>query len=89
MNKPYLWLKDNISADHLPDVSHALTEPDGLLAIGGEINPEQLLVAYRKGIFKTVSPVIFLRINITIDLSLLVSGKSPIRALPPLPTEIR
>ncbi len=51
MNKPYIWLKENKCADHLPDVSHALTEPDGLLAIGGELSPDRLLDAYRKGIF--------------------------------------
>jgi leucyl/phenylalanyl-tRNA--protein transferase len=28
-----------------------LAEPDGLLAIGGDLSPERLLVAYRQGIF--------------------------------------
>ncbi|HET9825055.1 MAG TPA: leucyl/phenylalanyl-tRNA--protein transferase [Chitinophagaceae bacterium] len=28
-----------------------LAEPDGLLAIGGDLSPERLLLAYRKGIF--------------------------------------
>lgn len=28
-----------------------LSEPDGLLAIGGDLSPERLLLAYRKGIF--------------------------------------
>ena len=51
LNKPYIWLKDNKFSDHLPDVNHALTEPDGLLAIGGELNPDCLLDAYREGIF--------------------------------------
>jgi leucyl/phenylalanyl-tRNA--protein transferase len=34
-----------------PDVSHALTEPNGLLAIGGSLAPGCLLSAYRRGIF--------------------------------------
>ena len=29
----------------------ALAEPDGLLAIGGDLSPERLLAAYQKGIF--------------------------------------
>ena len=49
-NKLY-WIADNILAEEFPDVSHALTEPDGLLAIGGVLNPSLLLDAYRKGIF--------------------------------------
>lgn len=28
-----------------------MAEPDGLLAIGGDLSPERLLLAYRKGIF--------------------------------------
>ncbi|MHB0776477.1 leucyl/phenylalanyl-tRNA--protein transferase [Halomonas sp. WWR20] len=34
-----------------PDVSHALDEPDGLLAAGGSLTPAWLLAAYRRGIF--------------------------------------
>jgi leucyl/phenylalanyl-tRNA---protein transferase len=34
-----------------PDVSRALLEPNGLLAIGGNLEPECLLRAYRRGIF--------------------------------------
>jgi leucyl/phenylalanyl-tRNA---protein transferase len=49
-NKLY-WIADNILADEFPDVSHALTEPDGLLAIGSDLNPDLLLEAYQKGIF--------------------------------------
>ena len=30
---------------------HAFAEPDGLLAIGGDLSPERLLAAYQKGIF--------------------------------------
>ncbi|RMH16874.1 MAG: leucyl/phenylalanyl-tRNA--protein transferase, partial [Gammaproteobacteria bacterium] len=34
-----------------PDPETALIEPDGLLAIGGDLHPERLLHAYRQGIF--------------------------------------
>ncbi|MEE9575150.1 MAG: leucyl/phenylalanyl-tRNA--protein transferase [Gammaproteobacteria bacterium] len=50
-NTKLYWIADNIVSEEFPDVSHALTEPDGLLAIGGDLNPDRLLDAYRKGIF--------------------------------------
>jgi leucyl/phenylalanyl-tRNA--protein transferase len=34
-----------------PPASDALAEPDGLLAAGGDLSPERLLAAYRRGIF--------------------------------------
>lgn len=34
-----------------PPVEHALREPNGLLAIGGDLSPGRLLAAYRQGIF--------------------------------------
>lgn len=34
-----------------PDPSTALREPDGLLAVGGDLHPTRLLAAYRAGIF--------------------------------------
>ncbi len=34
-----------------PDVNRALQEPDGLLAIGGDLSPQRLISAYRHGIF--------------------------------------
>lgn len=34
-----------------PPVENALTEPNGLLAAGGDLSPQRLLAAYRKGIF--------------------------------------
>jgi leucyl/phenylalanyl-tRNA--protein transferase len=34
-----------------PDVEQALIDPDGLLAIGGDLSPARLLAAYRHGIF--------------------------------------
>ncbi|MCF6325254.1 MAG: leucyl/phenylalanyl-tRNA--protein transferase [Gammaproteobacteria bacterium] len=36
---------------HFPDVSLALEEPDGLLAVGGNLSAETLFNAYRHGIF--------------------------------------
>ena len=34
-----------------PDPGHALTEPNGLLAAGGDLSPQRLESAYRQGIF--------------------------------------
>jgi leucyl/phenylalanyl-tRNA--protein transferase len=34
-----------------PSVSRALEDPDGLLAVGGDLSPRRLLAAYRQGIF--------------------------------------
>lgn len=43
------WLS---AADQkFPDVNLALREPDGLLALGGDLHPGRLLAAYRQGIF--------------------------------------
>lgn len=42
------WLTEN---DEFPAVALALTEPNGLLAAGGDLAPERLLAAYRRGIF--------------------------------------
>lgn len=47
---PY-WIDPRDNAFEFPDVSLALTEPDGLLAIGGDLKPQRLLAAYRQGIF--------------------------------------
>ncbi len=38
-------------AQAFPPVSQALTEPDGLLAVGGCLSEQRLLNAYRQGIF--------------------------------------
>jgi leucyl/phenylalanyl-tRNA--protein transferase len=43
------WLED--TNNQFPPVELALKEPDGLLAAGGNLSPELLLTAYRKGIF--------------------------------------
>lgn len=39
-----------------PDPSQALDEPNGLLAIGGDLRPERVLMAYRRGIFPWFNP---------------------------------
>jgi leucyl/phenylalanyl-tRNA--protein transferase len=49
-NKLY-WVADNIVADDFPHVNSALRHPDGLLAVGGDLDPGRLLDAYRRGIF--------------------------------------
>ena len=36
---------------HFPDIEHALQEPNGLLAVGGDLSIERLLSAYQRGIF--------------------------------------
>ncbi|MBD1388542.1 leucyl/phenylalanyl-tRNA--protein transferase [Neiella sp. HB171785] len=37
--------------EQFPDPSQALDEPNGLLAFGGDLSPERLIAAYRRGIF--------------------------------------
>ena len=39
-----------------PDPDQALTDPDGLLAVGGDLSPGRLLTAYAHGIFPWYSP---------------------------------
>jgi leucyl/phenylalanyl-tRNA--protein transferase len=45
------WLKPADPPDAFPPVTSALTDPDGLLCVGGDLRPERLLAAYRRGIF--------------------------------------
>jgi leucyl/phenylalanyl-tRNA---protein transferase len=45
------WLSPLDSIDRFPAAAEALTEPNGLLAAGGDLEPERLLAAYRRGIF--------------------------------------
>jgi leucyl/phenylalanyl-tRNA---protein transferase len=45
------WLSSAYPAEHFPPVSAALREPNGLLAAGGDLAPQRLLAAYRRGIF--------------------------------------
>jgi leucyl/phenylalanyl-tRNA--protein transferase len=44
-------LDPNDAEAPFPNVEDALREPDGLLAIGGDLSPARLLRAYRQGIF--------------------------------------
>ncbi len=49
MNLSPIWLEsDNIN---FPLTNLALTEPDGLLAIGGDLSPQRIVNAYLNGIF--------------------------------------
>lgn len=45
------WVAENVIRNDFPDVRTALRDPDGLLAIGGDLSPERLLDAYPRGIF--------------------------------------
>ena len=49
--KSPFWLDPDDPDISFPDVELALTEPDGLLAIGGDLSVPRLLAAYRHGIF--------------------------------------
>jgi leucyl/phenylalanyl-tRNA--protein transferase len=46
-----IWISGDAPPDAFPDVDFALTVPNGLLAIGGDLGSERLLCAYRRGIF--------------------------------------
>ena len=45
------WLRPDDPPEAFPPVESALTDPDGLLCAGGDLSPERLLAAYRRGIF--------------------------------------
>lgn len=45
------WIDPADPGETFPDVSLALREPDGLLAVGGDLSPGRILSAYRRGIF--------------------------------------
>ncbi len=45
------WLGPDDDTTPFPDVRRSLTEPNGLLAVGGSLNITRLLNAYRHGIF--------------------------------------
>jgi leucyl/phenylalanyl-tRNA--protein transferase len=45
------WLRPGDPPTAFPPVETALTDPDGLLCVGGDLAPERLLEAYRRGIF--------------------------------------
>lgn len=50
------WITPDEPADAFPPVDHALRDPDGLLAVGGDLARDRLLSAYRKGIFPWFNP---------------------------------
>jgi len=51
-NKKLLYLvKNKKMAVNFPDITDALKNPNGLLAIGGDLDETRLLNAYQKGIF--------------------------------------
>jgi leucyl/phenylalanyl-tRNA--protein transferase len=52
---PY-WIDPEDTEIRFPAVEHALREPDGLLALGGDLCSERLLLAYRSGIFPWFGP---------------------------------
>jgi leucyl/phenylalanyl-tRNA--protein transferase len=45
------WLRPGDPPTAFPPVETALADPDGLLCAGGDLSPERLLEAYRRGIF--------------------------------------
>ena len=45
------WLDPRDDGQPFPPADRALTEPDGLLAAGGNLSPRRLLRAYRQGVF--------------------------------------
>lgn len=50
------WLDPNDDGQPFPDPELALSEPNGLLAVGGSLSPKRLLRAYRSGVFPWYSP---------------------------------
>ncbi len=45
------WIDASDEDSPFPPVESAMTDPDGLLAAGGTLQPRRLMLAYRKGIF--------------------------------------
>ena len=50
------WLDPKDPAQPFPSPGRALRDPDGLLAIGGDLSTARLLRAYREGIFPWFNP---------------------------------
>ncbi|MBS0377603.1 MAG: leucyl/phenylalanyl-tRNA--protein transferase [Proteobacteria bacterium] len=50
------WLSPHDAPEWFPPADQALEEPAGLLAAGGDLSPERLVAAYRRGIFPWYSP---------------------------------
>lgn len=51
-----IWLEPEDNSYNFPHPDNALTDPDGLLAIGGDLSPERIVMAYLNGIFPWYSP---------------------------------
>lgn len=49
--KTITWLTPEADREWFPPLDHALDEPEGLLAAGGDLSPTRLMAAYRRGIF--------------------------------------
>lgn len=49
--EPLYWVGARRMGADFPPLHHAQDEPNGLIAIGGDLRPERLLGAYRRGIF--------------------------------------
>ena len=45
------WLDPHAAHSPFPPLATALTDPNGLLAAGGDLSPQRLIEAYRSGIF--------------------------------------
>jgi leucyl/phenylalanyl-tRNA---protein transferase len=50
MRRPY-WIPRGANLNDFPPLEAALEHPDGLLAVGGDLTPNRIIVAYRLGIF--------------------------------------
>lgn len=51
-----IWLSPHDAPDAFPPAEHALEDPPGLLAAGGDLSPARMLAAYERGIFPWYSP---------------------------------
>ena len=46
-----IWITEDAPVHAFPDVDYAMIQPNGLLAVGGDLSPARLLHAYQRGIF--------------------------------------
>ena len=46
-----IWITDDAPVHAFPDVDYAMIQPNGLLAVGGDLSPARLLHAYQRCIF--------------------------------------
>lgn len=51
LKRALYWVAARCLAPDFPPTSAALDDPDGLLAVGGDLGPQRLLDAYARGIF--------------------------------------